>query len=197
MMRTNRNAGFSLIELLVAVTILFILSGLLFLGTNSARKKETEKYLNALSNQIRLLQTTSMSMSGKWRLGLYLKDKNYYCVLESEKKNGGSTDRADWEIRSERTRLGHTGVVDYRKVSAESGESGEIPGAADGESEPSPGPVQGVSGGEKGTLIHVWRFDSDTGSCIEGAGTLSVTGIDRPWYLTVYKENGRCEISGR
>lgn len=186
-MSRQREAGFSLIEMLVAVSILMILSGLLFLGTNSARKKETEKYVNALSNQIRLLQTTSMSMSGKWRLGLYLKDKKYYCVLESEKNTGPESGRVIWEVRSEKTMLGRTGAVDYNLVSVESGE-----GSGDGEAKQESAPHE--SDDEKGNLIHIWRFDSDTGSCIEGAGTMAVTGIDRTRYLTVYRENGRCEI---
>ena len=33
------NGGFSLIELIIAMTILLVLSGMLFLGTNSAKRK--------------------------------------------------------------------------------------------------------------------------------------------------------------
>ena len=55
------------------------------------------------------------------------------------------------------------------------------------------GEGSGAEEDSKGTLIHVWRFDRDTGSCIEGAGTLAVTGAGKTQYLTVYRENGRCE----
>ena len=44
MMKDNTNSGFSLIELIIAMTILLVLSGMIFLGSDSARRKETEKY---------------------------------------------------------------------------------------------------------------------------------------------------------
>lgn len=168
------NGGFSLIELIIAMTILLVLSGMLFLGTNSAKRKETEKYANALSNQINLSKTSAMSKSGKWRLSLYLKDKDYYCVHEIEKRK---TDEDDtyWEIQSEKVTLGRSGVMKYELLSGESGEG------------------SGTEDVAKGTLLHVWRFDRDTGSCIEGAGTLAISGAGKTRYLTVYRENGRCE----
>lgn len=169
------NGGFSLIELIIAMTILLVLSGMLFLGTNSAKRKETEKYVNALSNQINLSKTSAMSKSGKWRLSLYLKDKDYYCVHEIEKRKSDDEEDTYWEIQSEKVMLGRSGVMKYELLSGGSGEG------------------RGVEEDSKGTLIHVWRFDRDTGSCIEGAGTLAVTGAGKTQYLTVYRENGRCE----
>lgn len=171
------NGGFSLIELIIAMTILLVLSGMLFLGTNSAKRKETEKYVNALSNQINLSKTSAMSKSGKWRLSLYLKDKNYYCVHEIEKRKADDEEDTYWESQSEKVMLGRSGVMKYELLSGGSGEGG-----TDDEA--------------KGTLIHVWRFDRDTGSCIEGAGTIAVTGAGKTQYLTVYRENGRCETGG-
>ena len=47
-MKDNTNSGFSLIELIIAMTILLVLSGMIFLGSDSARRKETEKYAAAL-----------------------------------------------------------------------------------------------------------------------------------------------------
>lgn len=169
------NGGFSLIELIIAMTILLVLSGMLFLGTNSARRKETEKYVNALSNQINLSKTTAMSKSGKWRLSLYLNDKDYYCVHETEKRKEDDEEDTCWEIQSEKVMLGRSGTIKYELLSGESGEG------------------SGLADETKGTLIHVWRFDRDTGSCLEGAGILAVTGAGKTQYLTVYRENGRCE----
>ena len=171
------NGGFSLIELIIAMTILLVLSGMLFLGTNSAKRKETEKYVNALSNQINLSKTSAMSKSGKWRLSLYLKDKDYYCVHEIEKRKADDEEDTYWESQSEKVMLGRSGVMKYELLSGGSGEGG-----TDDEA--------------KGTLINVWRFDRDTGSCIEGAGTIAVTGAGKTQYLTVYRENGRCETGG-
>ena len=87
MMKDNTNSGFSLIELIIAMTILLVLSGMIFLGSDSARRKETEKYAAALGNEILMARTASMSKAGKWRLGLYLKEKEYYCILESEERH--------------------------------------------------------------------------------------------------------------
>ena len=36
MMKDNTNSGFSLIELIIAMTILLVLSGMIFLGSDSA-----------------------------------------------------------------------------------------------------------------------------------------------------------------
>jgi len=113
MMKDNTNSGFSLIELIIAMTILLVLSGMIFLGSDSARRKETEKYAAALGNEILMARTASMSKAGKWRLGLYLKEKEYYCILESEEKASGESGGVYWESRSEKVRLGHAGAVDY------------------------------------------------------------------------------------
>lgn len=169
------NKGFSLIELIIATAILLILSGILVIGINSSRKKETDKYVNELANQIRLTQTTAMSKAGKWRLALYLRDGDYYCVRELGKEEGDNADSLSWEAESEAVKLGHAGALNYQEDSK--GGGGASPDGAE-------------------ELIHVWRFNRDTGSCIEGAGTLTVTGISRTKYITVYRENGRCEISG-
>ena len=116
MMKDNTNSGFSLIELIIAMTILLVLSGMIFLGSDSARRKETEKYAAALGNEILMARTASMSKAGKWRLGLYLKEKEYYCILESEEKASGESGGVYWESRSEKVRLGHAGAVDYEWV---------------------------------------------------------------------------------
>lgn len=68
-------------------------------------------------------------------------------------------------------------------------------GDPDGEGNVSDGAGTGEGSLEKGKLIHAWRFDRDTGSCMEGAGTLKVTGVGRTRTITVYKENGRVDIS--
>ncbi len=187
MMKDNTNSGFSLIELIIAMTILLVLSGMIFLGSDSARRKETEKYAAALGNEILMARTASMSKAGKWRLGLYLKEKEYYCILESEEKASGESGGVYWESRSEKVRLGHAGAVDYEWVSGS--------GDPDGEGNVSDGAETGEGSLEKGKLIHAWRFDRDTGSCMEGAGTLKVTGVGRTRTITVYKENGRVDIS--
>ena len=172
----SSNGGFSLIELIIAMTILLILSGMLILGTGSAKRKETEKYANTLANQLTLSRTTTMSKTGKWRLGLYLKDKDYYCVHEVEKRAAESEDDTYWETESEKIMLGRSGVMNYKLLSGKGG-------AEDSRDDE-----------DKGILIHAWRFDRDTGSCIEGAGTLAVTGTGKTEYLTVYPENGRCAV---
>ena len=102
-------------------------------------------------------------------------------------ERGKGIRRVRRRILGEPVRLGHAGAVDYEWVSGS--------GDPDGEGNVSDGAGTGEGSLEKGKLIHAWRFDRDTGSCMEGAGTLKVTGVGRTRTITVYKENGRVDIS--
>ena len=106
MMKDNTNSGFSLIELIIAMTILLVLSGMIFLGSDSARRKETEKYAAALGNEILMARTASMSKAGKWRLGLYLKEKNITVSWRARKRHPESQAGVYWESRSEKSQTG-------------------------------------------------------------------------------------------
>lgn len=202
----TRNSGFSLIELIIAISILMILSGLVFLGINTAKRKSTDKSARELCNQIQLLRTVSMAQAGEWRLCLYEKDREYYCIQErlTEVSNGFA-----WEAASEKTKLGHKGTVFYEMTqdmdhyagkSGSQGDGGQESGSQGGESWESgsqKGKAQGNGGQDGSGLVHSWKFDRDTGACIKGAGILEVSGSGRTMEVAVYPENGRCEARAK
>lgn len=202
----TRNSGFSLIELIIAISILMILSGLVFLGINMAKRKSTDKSARELCNQIQLLRTVSMAQAGEWRLCLYEKDREYYCIQErlTEVGNGFA-----WEAASEKTKLGHKGTVFYEltqdmdhdaEKSGTQGDGGQESGSQGGESWVSSsqkGKAQGNGGQDGSGLVHSWKFDRDTGACIKGAGILEVSGSGRTMEVAVYPENGRCEARAK
>lgn len=171
----SRNSGFSLIELIIALSILMILSGIVFLGINISKKKSTEKSARDLCNQIRLLRTVSMAKAGEWRLSLYEKNGEYYCVQE---RLTGEDEGTTWEAASEETKLGHKGTVFYQLAQ-------DMDVYTQEESR------------EGGGGIRTWRFNRDTGSCIQGAGIMEVSGTGRTMEVAVYPENGRCEARAK
>lgn len=185
--RTAGN-GFSLIELLIAMSILMIFSGLFFLGINASRRKDTEKYAVELSNQIRLLRTVSMSKAGEWRLALYESDGEYRCV--QERMMTAEDGSHSWTAASEMVKMGHKGAVIFKGAVYE-----EAAGEGTGE-ENAPGNSSENDSGN-GTLIRSWRFDRDTGACIEGDGILEVSGPGKTMEIAVYRENGRCETRAK
>lgn len=172
--RGGGNAGFSLIEMVLAVAILTFLSGMIFLGTGSFRRKETDRFSRELCNQIRLTRTVAMSKTGYWRLCLYLKDGDYYCVQERGTKEAGG--EIVWEAKSDTAGLGHEGAVTYTRTDNQDTDQTQ----------------ETKAGEDSGELIAAWRFDRDTGSCIKGAGTLELVGQGKTKTITVYRENGYC-----
>lgn len=188
-----KNRGFSLIEMVVAVAIISILGGLFFIGSDAIRRKKTEQYAGELCGQIRLMQTVSMAKAGMWRLCLYEKDGEYYCIQEQKQK-----DTDVWEPQSQPVEMGISGAMTYRAVNSIG--NGEENGLENERDAQGAGGVEmdtgaGTDNMDAGLLIRVWRFDRDTGACIEGAGTLEVSGTGKRKRITVYKESGYCEES--
>lgn len=211
----TRNSGFSLIELIIAISILMILSGLVFLGINTAKRKSTDKSARELCNQIQLLHTVSMAQAGEWRLCLYEKDREYYCIQErlTEVSNGFA-----WEAASEKTKLGHKGTVFYEMTqdmdhyagkSGSQGDGGQESGSQGGESWESgsqegesweSGSQEGeswVSGSQEGES---WVSSSQKGKA-QGNGGQDGSGLVHSWKFD--RDTGACikgagilEVSG-
>ena len=175
-MKKNKNSGFSLIELIIAISVLLVLSGLLFMNIGVSKEKEGAGYSRELCNQIRLMQTVSMSKAGRWRLVLYERDGSFYCVqekLEGEDGTGGGTGDGTseaWNPKSEETAMGKSGSVTYTNSArpSETSDSGT-------------------------TLIGEWRFDKDTGACLLGAGTVEIETAGKKRIVTIYGTSGYCE----
>lgn len=173
----KKNTGFSLIELIIVISIMTILCGLVFINPSVSKRRKVEQYASELGNQLKLAQTMAMAKAGQWRLCLYLdKDDNYYCVQEQKKSGDSGT---TWEAVSEKVKLGHDGAVVYTAKT----------------SEDSSGGTESTGGTDSGTLIREWRFNRDTGACELGAGILEVTGGGTKKNIIVYKVSGRCEVT--
>ena len=184
----EKNSGFSLIELIIAISILLILSGMVFLGINASKRKNTEKSARELCNQLQLLRTVSMSKAGEWRLSLYERDSRYYCVQERLTEEG---DSFSWKTTSEEIKLGYKGDIFFvleQDMDALGG---------DGNDEKKDAQEADANGRDRGTVVRRWKFDRDTGACISGSGIINVSGTGRTMEVAVYPENGRCEARAK
>lgn len=168
MIKKQNNAGFSLIELIIVIALMAVMSGALFLHPGLSRRKEVDLFAKELCNQIRQMQTFTMAKAGKWRLALYENEGSYYCVQEKQEINT-ETGTSTWAATSGQTKLGLTDAVSYRKNGIN---ASEVP---------------------PDTPLFIWRFNRDTGACIEGAGTYEIRGYNKVKQIKVYEGSGRCE----
>jgi prepilin-type N-terminal cleavage/methylation domain-containing protein len=172
------NRGFSLIELLIAIAILIVLTTAATIGIGISRRRDTERYVKALQNQIQLNQTFSMTKAGEWRLTLYRDSSRhkYYCVQEVKNSSGNG-----WTEYGNQVELGPEAAISWNPD-----RSADSDGAV-----PMP--------------VYTWQFYSDTGAWKDssgavGSGTASMdvlranAKVGKSYDVIVYKENGYCEV---
>jgi type II secretory pathway pseudopilin PulG len=170
------NKGFSLLELLIALTILMIMTSVIMIGIGMYRRRDAERYARALQNQIQIMQTASMTKTGTRRLALYCENKKYYCVQEV-KRDGNGASEVVWEASGKETELGFDGAVHWEKKNGQSSVSGADP-----------------------DLIMIWQFASDTGACVDENGNVITAAVGvtakngNDYMITVYGVNGYCEV---
>ena len=73
----NKNAGFSLVELIVVVTIIAIMVGGSFAGFSMLARGDSKKAVKNISSQITELRTNTLSAAGTWFAEIYKKDNSY------------------------------------------------------------------------------------------------------------------------
>jgi prepilin-type N-terminal cleavage/methylation domain-containing protein len=169
------NRGFSLVELLIAMTILMVLTMMVFIGIGTSRRRDAERYAKELQNQIQLTQTTALSRAGQWRIALYRDTSGrYYCVTQHSDAADGTQQEESWVDYGKRTELGREGAIHWAP---------EAGGAGD-------------AAAQQGADTRIWscRFDSNTGERVAYDGTLLVSGAGTCYRITVYRENGYCEV---
>ena len=75
--KVNKNAGFSLVELIVVVTIIAIMVGGSFAGFSMLARGDSKKAVKNISSQITELRTNTLSVAGNWFAEIYKKDNTY------------------------------------------------------------------------------------------------------------------------
>jgi len=75
--KVNKNAGFSLVELIVVVTIIAIMVGGSFAGFSMLARGDSKKAVKNISSQITELRTNTLSVAGNWFAEIYMKDNSY------------------------------------------------------------------------------------------------------------------------
>lgn len=168
------NRGFSLIELLIAMTILLIFTLTVGIGIGTAHRRDAERYAKELQNQIQMTQTDALSKTGQWRLALYQDSTGrYYCTAQHSDSAQLIPEDESWMDYGKRTELGRSPAIVWKLDS---------------------GTPQSAIAQAGSTLIWQCRFDPETGARISYDGALLVEGTGKTYKVTVYRENGYCEV---
>ncbi len=161
----SRNAGFSLLELIIAITIVVILSGLSTYGVAMLRRRNVESYAKRLSEQIQLTRQTAPT-SGKDAILYLIKENNAYSVYRSDQPEKKITLCDTPEVQMDASNLKGTipqkdqvsNMVAAWKFDNNTGEC-----------------LAGYSSGVYAGIV--------------------ITGYNRKYRINIYQENGYCEYT--
>ena len=165
---TRAQQGFSLIELLVVLTIIMTMTGITVMGMGSYRGKMTEQQVRAVSDELLLAQNTQQKRPGTFRAELR-QDSHVWYVVISRTMDREITTGTDWS-EYDRRELASANTL---RISDEKGTLLK----------------EGIDG-----AYYRWTFDRASGACTEGAGTLLFSGSGKAYRLTVYGPSGRSEV---
>lgn len=160
--------GFSLIELLVVMSVIMTMTGITVMGMGSYRAKITERYTREIADELLLTQNSQRIRPGTFRARLLQDGHEWVIAVERtmDTTQGGDPDWSEYD----RKVLGSSNSL---RVSAANGKL-----------------LQGDSTG----TYHEWRFDRETGACTDGAGEILLEGSGKTCRLTVYAITGRTQI---
>jgi len=85
--KVNKNAGFSMIELIVVITIMALMVGGSFVGIGMLALGDSKKAVKNISSQLEELRTNTLSVAGSWRAEIYKKDNSYRIDIIKKKKD--------------------------------------------------------------------------------------------------------------
>jgi prepilin-type N-terminal cleavage/methylation domain-containing protein len=164
----RRREGFSLIELLVVLTIIMTMTGITVMGMGSYRGKMTEQQVRAVSDELLLAQSAQQTRPGTFRIQLR-QDSHVWEVVVERTMDQEITTGTAWS-EYDRRELASSNTL---RISDEKGTL--------------------LKKGYDGSYYQ-WSFDRASGACTEGAGTLVFSGSGKAFTLTVYEPTGRSEV---
>lgn len=89
-MYKNKNAGFSLLELIVVIAIMAVLGGIVIGNSNYIGNARLRKYTELTDSFMRKVRTEVMAKNTVNGVCLYESDGSYYIESYKEKKSGGA-----------------------------------------------------------------------------------------------------------
>ncbi|MBR4529499.1 MAG: prepilin-type N-terminal cleavage/methylation domain-containing protein [Lachnospiraceae bacterium] len=161
-------AGFSLIELLVVISVIMTMTGITVMGMGSYRAKITERRTREIADELLLAQNSQQIRPGIFRARLMQEGHDWVIAVERTMDTEQKKDPAWSEF--DRKSLGSSNSL---RIMAANGKL-----------------LQSDSTG----TYHEWRFDRETGACTGGAGEILLEGSGKTYRLTVFPVTGRTQI---
>lgn len=200
------HSGFSLLELVVSITIIVVLTGSAALGVRSYQTRNIDFLARQLKNQIERTRQASEIRTDDNHLKIYLREKEYLCQLEFQnpegnwkteeteaEKSAGSDDTAvDSSIKTYKDRyqvvgkIIHLGSSDHVTIRYCYGDL--------------PEPLSEGSGtpiGDENTPLS-FTFDHNTGELTGGETgkdlNIIISGYEKTNIVTIYQNSGYVSI---
>lgn len=160
--------GFSLVELLVVLSIVMTMTGITVIGMGSYRGKITERQARTLSDELLFVQKAQQTKPGDFSVRL-IQEEHVWIVQVMRSLETGKNGRQSF-TEYERKELGSANSL---KISDAEGRS--LRERSDG-------------------VFGEWRFDRESGACTLGEGSLLFSGSGKTCRMTVFGPTGRAEV---
>ncbi|MCR4763620.1 MAG: prepilin-type N-terminal cleavage/methylation domain-containing protein [Lachnospiraceae bacterium] len=166
--KKRADAGFSLIELMVVLSIIMTMTGITVMGMGSYRGKMTERQVRNIADELLLTQNAQQTRPGIFCARL-IQDNHVWSVEVVRTMDEEIYAGTVW-TEYDRKELGSANALQI----ADTG--GRL-----------------LTSDRNGAFL-TWRFDRETGACTEGVGSIILSGSGKKYRLTVFGPTGRTEV---